>query len=141
MADNEIKASGSCQCGKVTIAVKGPALRMAQCHCRDCQKASGTGHMSLVFMMDDDVEIQGELSEFDCTTDSGNTSTRSFCPTCGSRICGRNSARAGVVGIPIGLFDDRSWFKPGAVVYSRTRDAWDITDTDIPNFETMPPPA
>jgi len=141
MADTKIKASGACQCGNVTVSVNGPALRMAQCHCRDCQKASGTGHMSLVFMKQEDVEMSGDTKSYDCTTDSGNTSSRLFCPNCGSRVGGTNTGRPGLIGLPIGLFDDRSWFDPGAVVYSRTRDEWDITSTDIPNFETMPPPA
>lgn len=127
-------------CGAIQVAVDGPAMRMAACHCRDCQKASGTGHMSLVFMPEEYVTISGDAAGYASTTDSGNTYTRNFCPTCGSRVFGRNSLRPGVVAIPVGIFEERSWFKPDAVVYCRNRDDWDVTDTDVPNFEAMPPP-
>lgn len=140
MADNDINVAGSCQCGSISVKVDGAPILMAQCHCRDCQKASGTGHMSMVFMPETVVEINGDATEYSCTTDAGNTSTRYFCPTCGSRMFGKNNFRPGVLAIPVGVFDDRDWFKPGAVVYCANRDEWDVTDDSIPNFDAMPPP-
>ncbi len=141
MQDKQIKAQGDCLCGAIKVAIDGPAIRMAQCHCRDCQRSSGTGHMSLVFLSEDSVSISGDATGYATTTDSGNTSTRYFCPTCGSRVFGKNSARPGFVAIPVGIIEDRSWFKPDAVVFSRNRDEWDASDTTAPNFEAMPPPA
>ena len=140
MADNTIKTAGSCLCGKITVAVDGTPMLMAQCHCRDCQKSSGSGHMSQVFMPEAMVEIGGDATGYSSTTDSGNTITRYFCPTCGGRVFGKNTLREGVVAIPVGLFEDRTWFKPNAVVYCRNRDDWDVTDESIPNFDAMPPP-
>lgn len=141
MSQEKIHAQGGCQCGAISVTVDGPPLRMAQCHCRDCQRASGTGHMSLLFIAEEFVTIKGEATGYDTITDSGNTSTRCFCPTCGSRVFGRNSARPGVLAIPVGIFEDRSWFSPHAVVYTRSRDEWDVTNESIPNFDMMPPPA
>jgi len=42
--------------------------------------------------------------------------------------------------VPVGCLDDHSWYEPGAVVYTKRREAWDVTRTDIPNFDEMPPP-
>jgi len=134
-------ATGHCLCGAVSYTVKAPPARMAQCHCKDCQRASGTGHMSLAFFKEDDVHIEGETASFAVTADSGNVNTRHFCPKCGSRIFGRNSARPGVVGIAVGCVDDHAWFEPGAVVYAAQRPKWDVTSEEIPNFDAMPPPA
>ena len=134
-----VSASGQCLCGKISIALEGEPLRMAQCHCRDCQKSSGTGHMSMVFVTEESVNITGDAAGYAVTTDSGNTYTRNFCATCGSRVYGRNTLRPGVVAIPVGIFDDRSWFQPDAVVYCRNRDDWDLTSHSIPNFDAMPP--
>ena len=72
--------------------------------------------------------------------DSGNTNTRHFCPACGSRVYGENSARPGVVGIAVGCVDDNEWFSPHAVVYAGCRPGWDVTSEEVPNFDTMPPP-
>jgi hypothetical protein len=139
VSDNKIKARGDCLCGTIKISVDGPVTLMAQCHCRDCQRSSGTGHMPLVFLSADSVTISGEATAYASTTDSGNTSTRSFCPTCGSRVFGTNTLRPGVFAIPVGVFEDRSWFKPDVVVYSKSRDEWDISDAETPSFEMMPP--
>ena len=137
---NETFATGHCLCGAVSYTIKGEPMRMAQCHCKDCQRASGTGHMSLAFFKAEDVEITGETASYGATADSGNTNTRHFCPKCGSRVYGENSARPGIVGISVGCTDDNEWFAPQAVVYASCRPGWDVTSEDIPNFETMPPP-
>ena len=42
---NEPFAKGHCLCGAVSYTINANLLRMAQCHCKDCQRASGTGHM------------------------------------------------------------------------------------------------
>ncbi len=139
MSDNKIKAQGDCLCGAIKVSVDGPVERMAQCHCRDCQRSSGTGHMSLIFLSEEGVTISGDATGYASTTDSGNTNTRYFCPTCGSRVYGTNTLRPGMVAIPVGIFEDRSWFKPDVVVYSRNRDEWDISDDSTPSFEAMPP--
>ena len=97
--------------------------------------------MSLAFFSEDDVTIEGETASYACTTDSGNTSTRHFCPSCGSRLFGRNSGRPGLLTVTAGCFDDNSWFEPQMVLYTSLHHAWDVTSTDVPNFDKKPPPA
>jgi hypothetical protein len=137
---NEPFAQGRCLCGAVSYTVNAKPIRMAQCHCKDCQRASGTGHMSLAFFKKEDVAIRGATASYPSTAESGNINTRHFCPVCGSRVYGENSARPGVIGIAVGCLDDNDWFAAQAVVYTRNRPAWDETPEDVPNFERMPPP-
>ena len=134
-------ATGHCLCGAVSYKLNGKPVRMAQCHCKHCQRASGTGHMSLAFFKKEDVDIRGETASYGATADSGNTNTRHFCPKCGSRVFGEISARPGVIGIPVGSADENNWFSPEAVLYTTRRPGWDITTDDVPNFDAMPPPA
>jgi len=81
--------------------------------------------MSLAFFKKDDVAILGKTDSYPSTADSGNINTRHFCPTCGSRVYGENSARPGVIGIAVGCLDKNDWFSPQAVVYTIGRAAWD----------------
>ena len=134
-------ARGQCVCGAVKYTINAEPIRTAQCHCKDCQRASGTGHMSLAFFKKDDVTISGTTSSYPSNADSGNINTRHFCPKCGGRVYGENSARPGIIGIAIGSMDDNDWFRPQAIVYAKHRPAWDNTSQDVPNFEAMPPPA
>lgn len=138
---SDLLSKGSCLCGNVTFSITGEPLRMAQCHCIDCKKASGTGHMSLAFFKEEQVSIEGELRHFESKADSGNINTRSFCPECGSRLFSSNSARPGMMAVTAGSVDDSEWFKAQAVVYCKDQPAWDSSAQDVPRFEAMPPPA
>src|SRR5947207_4876961 len=134
-------ARGQCLCGAVKYTIHAEPIRMAQCHCKDCQRASGTGHMSLAFFKKDDVVLNGMTASYPSTAESGNINTRHFCPKCGGRVYGENSARPGIVGIAVGSLEDHDWFRPQAVVYTTRRAHWDHTPSEVPNFERMPPPA
>ncbi|HUS96995.1 MAG TPA: GFA family protein [Hyphomicrobiaceae bacterium] len=133
-------ARGHCLCGAVSFTTKAAPVASGQCHCKDCQRASGAGHMSLAFFNREDVEVKGETASYAVKADSGNTNTRHFCPKCGGRLFGENSARAGFLAISAGALDDNSWFAPQRVVYVKDRPVWDNTTTSVPNFEIMPPP-
>ncbi len=134
------KITGQCLCGAVTYSTESEPLRMAQCHCKACQRASGTGHMSLAFFKEEDVAITGTFSEFASVADSGNENIRGFCGTCGARLFGRNSARAGVMAVAVGTADDNSWFSPQVIVYNKDKPAWDCMDGELTSFDEMPPP-
>ncbi len=135
----EIEAKGQCLCGAVRIAIKGTPVRMAQCHCRDCQRASGTGHVSNAIFPASDVTVSGPTKSFTVKADSGNDYTRHFCPECGSRLFGTHSGRPGMLIVHVGMLDDSGWFSPQVVLYTRSRPGWDMTTDDVPSYETSPP--
>lgn len=136
-----IEAKGRCLCGAVTIFVSGAPLRMAQCHCLDCQRITGTGHATNALFAATDVTINGDTGSYDAVADSGNTATRHFCSTCGSRVFGVNSARPGVVNIPVGVFEDSSWFRPQLALFNKRRQVWDAADPEIEQLEAGIAPA
>ena len=131
--------TGGCLCGAVRYSITGEPAGTGQCHCKDCQRASGTGHMSLARFKKDDVAMSGQTASFASVADSGNINTRHFCPQCGSRLYGENSAFPGIVNVSVCCMDDNDWFVPGRVVYAKDRPKWDVTSTDVPNFDRMPP--
>ncbi len=139
MTEN-VFTTGRCLCGAVSYEITGEPARMAACHCKDCQRSSGTGHMPLAFFKETDVAITGETASYDATADSGNVNTRHFCPRCGSRLFSRNSARPGVIGIAVGCADENAWFSPQVAVYNKRCEVWDGIPLDIPKFDEMPPP-
>jgi hypothetical protein len=133
-------ATGQCLCGKVKYSISSAPVRMAQCHCDDCRKSTGTGHASNAFFAKDSVHIEGETSSYGSTTDTGSVITRHFCPNCGSRVYGINSIAPDVIGVTAGTIDDCSWFKPNFIVYNKRKPAWDFMDESVPTFAEMPPP-
>jgi len=138
MAD-VVVGEGRRLCGGVAFKVNGAPVRMAQCHCKDCQRASGTGHMSNAIFRRSDVIVSGATASYASTADSGNVLTRHFCPTCGSRLFLVSTARPGMIVMAAGIFDESDWFNPEVVLFVRRRPAWDITTDQVSNHEGMPP--
>lgn len=135
----ELFTSGKCLCGNVSYNINSEPLRMAQCHCTDCQKSSGTGHFSLAFFNKDTVSIEGDTSSYTTQSDDEPKITRHFCPECGSRLFATNSVNSSLISIAVGCVDDSSWFKPQVIVYNKRKPEWDCMDASIPAFEEMPP--
>ena len=138
MSENQF-TSGKCLCGNVNYTINAEPLKMAQCHCLDCQKSSGTGHFSLAFFNLDNVNVKGVTRSFTTQSDDGPKVTRHFCPECGSRLFGTNSANTSIMSIAVGCVDDHSWFKPQAIVYNSKKPEWDCMDAKVPTFDKMPP--
>jgi hypothetical protein len=132
-------ATGSCQCGEIRLEIKRKPKMMLQCHCLDCQKSSGTGHTSSVYFAKNEVLIKGEARGHTVLSDSGAEMTRYFCPSCGNRLYGSNSAQPDLLSVAVGCLQDHSWFKPQAVIYISKNSDWDITSDGVPHFDSMPP--
>ena len=130
--------SGGCLCGAVRYEVEGRPLVVAHCHCKDCQRGSGTGHSTGAMFPADKMRLMGQVTEFKVKSDNGNEVTRVFCPACGSPILGRNSGMEGYLTIALGTVDDSSGFEPQVVVFARNRKPWDIMDESLPTFEAQP---
>jgi hypothetical protein len=125
-------ATGHCQCGAVGFTVEGEPKRMAQCHCEDCRRSTGTGHGVQAFFDKSAVTITGETGIYEHLADSGNKRARHFCPVCGSRLFSENSRAPDMIGIAAGAFDNSNWFRPEQIVWFSARPVWDAVDPVIP---------
>ena len=133
--------SGGCLCGAVRYQSNSAPVSGGHCHCVDCRKSSGTGHGSHVIASDDDFSLSGELRFYEVPADSGNIVSRGFCPTCGSAVLSRNSGMPGIVFPRASSLDDPEVFQPQMIVYASRAPSWDVMDSELPAFDTMPPEA
>ena len=133
--------TGGCLCGAVRYESTADATITGHCHCLDCRKTSGTGHGSHMGIPADALMVTGEVKFFDAPTDSGNTVSRGFCPTCGSAIYSTNSMMPTMAFVRASSLDDPELFVPQFVVYTSRAASWDKMDPSLPAFEEMPPPA
>jgi hypothetical protein len=138
--EETMKATGGCLCGAVRYEIDGEPVFAGHCHCKDCQKSTGTGHVSVVAVPSNAVKITGQTKAYSVTADSGQPYTRNFCPVCGSLIFGLPAAMPGVSTVTAGTLDDPTAFQPQMVIYTKSRPSWDRIDSGLPEFETMPQP-
>lgn len=122
--------SGGCVCGSVRFWAIGEPLRVTICHCRWCQRRTGTAFGVEVVFHADQVEITGrEIARYRHLSDeSGRWLEVEFCRRCGSNLGFTLEAAPGIRTLPAGAFDDAAWLAPDQVafrhVYLRTRRPW-----------------
>lgn len=130
--------SGSCLCGNVSYKGEGEVKMAINCHCTDCQKATGSSQGTMVFVTDDNLVMSDSVSEFSHPADSGNILTKLFCNKCGSQVAGKNTARAGMIGLRAGCLDQKELVQPGANIYCESAIASTAMNPDLKQFPKMP---
>jgi hypothetical protein len=134
---------GACACGAIRYQCTAPPLRMVNCHCRDCQRASGSGYSASMIMSASSVHLlQGHCNEHRVVADSGNVAKREFCGACGTPVFARTLAKPEFLIIKAASLDDPSWFAPEADVWVESAQPWDHMNPIIPKFaRNRPKPA
>lgn len=132
---------GGCLCGAVRYeSAAEPAISL-NCHCRDCQKASGGACTASLFVPVDSLIVTGRVKYYERMGDSGQAISRGFCPECGSALFGKPAVMPHLVSIRPGTLDDPSIFRPALDMYSASAQPWDLMDPALPKFATVPPSA
>ncbi|WRT64092.1 uncharacterized protein IL334_001021 [Kwoniella shivajii] len=98
--------TGSCLCGSCKITVKSTQEKQIACHCTDCQQSSGSAHSTNILPKISDVEITGDVKEYNSKAASGNTVTRVFCGNCGSALAHKSKAFGDSMAVQTGNLPD-----------------------------------
>ncbi len=131
--------TGGCLCGAVRYEISAVPMMAGHCHCRACQRAGGGANASAFCVPEDAIKVTGEVRFFDVPTDSGNISSRGFCPTCGSPVISKSTGFQGLSIVKAGSLDDPGLFKPTMDIFTDSAQPWDHMDPDLPKFPGMPP--
>ena len=138
--DMQIPFSGGCACGAIRYECTDKPLGMHNCHCRDCQRASGGPFSPVIVVPAVAFRIlQGPLSFYAVAGHFGADTHRGFCAQCGSPILGKSDAAPQFLGIKVSSLDDPSWFKAQADIFTSEAQPWDLMDPVLPKFEQYPP--
>jgi len=129
---------GGCHCGAIRYScTKEPELTFF-CHCRDCQRTTGSP-FSMELMIDQSCfEIDGPLKSYVVVGDSGKPVTRWNCTQCGSGIYLEGEADPGYVFLKVGSLDDASWVAPEMHIYTVAKQPWIKIDDNLPQYERAP---
>ncbi len=131
---------GGCQCGAVRYRLKARPLGIYACHCKDCQRFSGTTHTLSMVVDAADVELlAGELAAFDKAADSGRVVRMLGCRRCGTKVWNEPLSSPGLLIMKPGTLDDMSWAVPVGNIWTASRAPWAVIDPAAPNFPGQPP--
>ena len=107
------KNLGDCACGAVRFAFQDDTLLSVNCHCRDCQRATGSADAAILITWISSFEFtQGELKIFEMVSSAGETMRRGFRADCGSLLTIMEPHRPKLVLIHAASLDNPSYIKP-----------------------------
>ena len=117
--------TGGCLCGRVRYRAEGEPLFAVLCHCRDCQRASGAGHVPVLGMAREGFGVEGATVAIRSPGGSGHMAVRNRCAACGSLLFGTPEGFPEMATIYVGTLDDPSIFRPTASVNTGAVAPWD----------------
>lgn len=104
---------GGCLCGMLRYQTTADPLRVTVCHCRFCQRATGSAYMvEPIFQRDAVGVVSGEPRIYETrSAGSGRMVRIHFCSACGTKIYLSFERFPEVIGVYAGTFDDPEWFE------------------------------
>jgi hypothetical protein len=118
-------------CGAIRFTCSAEPLLTFNCHCRDCQKATGAAFVTAIGVPSAAVTITGQPKYYSVEADSGNKISRGFCPDCGSRLFVKTSGRADAIGIHLASLDDPSCYQPTMDIWISSAQKWDYMNPSL----------
>lgn len=132
------KLSGGCACGNVHYEFDGELAMAVHCHCRDCQRSSGSGSAAVFAISRDKIKLTGKTSAYQYKGDSGKAVARHFCPNCGSPLFSDVEILPDLLFVRIASLDDPSQIRPSMHIYCDSSQVWDRPNDPLPKFGKMP---
>jgi hypothetical protein len=130
----KLPQTGGCQCGKVRYEITEAPQLVYTCHCKDCQRLSGSAFRIGIVVPENGFRLSGiEPRRRHRTADSGRTMTLLVCPECACSIC--SPPTNGVARLLAGTLDDTSWVRPSLHVWTRSKQPWVILPEGDQIFE------
>ncbi len=130
--------TGGCLCGRVRYTVTSEPVFSGICHCRNCQRYTGSAFEPVLAFPSASVSVQGELKTYEDTGDSGKPVHRRFCPNCGSGVIAQVDVMPDMTLVLAGSLDDSTGFKPSMEIYCSSAQPWTQTSEERKRFPKMP---
>ena len=126
--------NGGCLCGKVRYVCAAEPVHTFFCHCLDCQKETGGPFAAEIYVPARSVEIDGNLTKYTRTGDSGGAVHRHFCASCGTVVLTVFEEAPEHVCLKACSLDDPSDLKPEFHLYVSSKQPWDILVDALPQY-------
>lgn len=130
--------TGQCLCGAVCYSISGEPQMEGVCHCKNCQRQSGSSYSVLFAIANDQLTVEGEMTTYEDTSDTGNTVERHFCGKCGSPLFSTLPAQPGMTFVKAGTLDDTSHLNPQVHFWTKSSQNWVEIDSGLAQIPGNP---
>jgi hypothetical protein len=113
---------GGCGCGALRYRLTTPPMFVHCCHCRDCQRQTGSAFVLNALIEADRVALlAGTPMPSAMPTDSRRPHSIFRCAACGTAVWSEYNGRAALRFVRVGTLDDPAALAPDVHIYTRSR--------------------
>ncbi len=117
--------SGQCACGSVTYRMTSQPMFVHCCHCRDCQRQTGSAFVINALIEADRVDLRsGTTDAVPVPTDSRQPHVIHRCPACRTALWSTYGGRDSLRFVRVGTLDDPGRASPDVHIYTRSKLPW-----------------
>ena len=128
MTEESQKSEGGCACGHVRYEVLSAPLIVHCCHCRYCQRQTGSAFAVNALIEADRAQvIQGDIEELTVVTPSGKGQTIARCPKCRIAVWSNyhmSGLKERIRFIRVGTLDNPDLMPPDVHIFTTTKQPW-----------------
>ena len=127
---------GGCACGAMRYRLNSLPMFVHCCHCRDCQRQTGSAFVINALIETDRIELLSIAPEpVTVPTDSGRPHDIYRCPECRTALWSDYGRRPPLRFVRVGTLDRPDALAPGVHIYTRSKLPWVGLPSDTPTYE------
>ena len=126
---------GGCPCGAVRYRLGSAPMFVHCCHCRDCQRQTGSAFVLNALIETDRIRLlSGAPVPVGVPTDSGRPHDIHRCPACQAAMWSDYGRRPALRFVRVGTLDDPTALSPDVHIYTRSKLPWVVLPPAVPAF-------
>jgi hypothetical protein len=128
------RLEGGCDCGRIRYAIDGPPLFVHCCHCRWCQRETGSAFALNAMIETDRVHLLGDAPNLvDTPSASGKGQRIARCPDCQIALWSHYpGAGPRVAFVRVGTLDEPGRLPPDIHIFAASKQPWVVLPEDTP---------
>jgi hypothetical protein len=127
---------GGCACGSVRYRLASAPMFVHCCHCRDCQRQTGSAFVLNALIEADRVRlVSGDVYGAEVPTDSGRPHVIYRCRSCKIAVWSNYGGVDKLRFVRIGTLDEPAVLTPDVHIYVRSKLPWVKLPEGVPAFE------
>lgn len=128
--------TGGCSCGAVRYRLAGTPMFVHCCHCKDCQRQTGSAFvLNALYEAERVVVLSGAPEPVTMPTDSGLPHDIYRCPKCRIAVWSTYGGRPQIRFVRVGTLDNAAALSPDVHIYIRSKLPWVTLPAGVPAFE------
>lgn len=124
------RIEGGCLCGRVRYELLGEPRELGDCHCIDCQRASGAPYVTWGTVAREERRIVAGVVKR--VAHAGRL--RTFAACCGTPLFFEEDAEAAMVDVTIATLDEPGGFAPRHAIWTEDRLPWVQLNEERPSY-------